>query len=148
MKTSIKTLVSAAFCAIVLSSAVGTPTFAAEQTTFSRRISMPKFKKIIVSGNVDVLLVQNNKTGVIINEDALHARLKVTQQGETLKIVSSQVDRVEVTVYVNDIFRIDASENASVKTFSGLNLKYLQVFLHDNAVAEIHANTESLYTVV
>jgi hypothetical protein len=148
MKTSIKTLISAALCAIILSSSVAVPTFAAEPIASSRRISASKFKKIVVRGNVDLLLVQNSKSGVIINEDARGAKLRVTQQGETLKIVSNQIERIQVTVYINDIYRIDASENAEVKTFSELKLKYLQVFLHDNAVADIHASTESLYTVV
>lgn len=148
MKTSIKTLISAALCAIVLSSAAVSPAFAAEQIIPSRRISAPKFKKLLISGNVDVLLVQNNKTGVIINDDTYRAKIKVTQLGETLKIVSNHAERIQLTVYVNDIFRIDVSGNAAVKTFADLNLKYLQVFLHDSAAADIRTNTESLYTLV
>lgn len=148
MKISIKTLISATLCTIVLFSTAATRSYAVQETHSARRISLPKFKKITVTGNVDVLLVQNKKTGVIVNEARHHALLKVTQKGELLTIASACAERIQVTVYVDDIFRIDASDNASVKTYNHLNLKYLQVFLHQNAKADINAHTESLYTVI
>lgn len=148
MKTSIKTLLSVALCALVISSALAAPALATESTKVSRRISVSNFKKINLVGNIDVLLVQNKKSGVIVDEDARNARLKVTQRGETLSIVSDQTERVRVTIYVNDIFRIEAAQNVVVETFNNLDLKYLQIFLHQNAVANISASTESLYTVV
>jgi hypothetical protein len=150
MKTSIKTLISAALVAIVLTSSAFTPVSADSKSPLNttRRIEASNFKKIIVSGNVDLLLVQNNKSGVIVNEDSRFAKLRVTQQGNTLRISSNQSERIEVTVYVNDIFRIEASEDATVKTFNKLNVQYLQVFLHDNAMADLNTQTESLYTVI
>jgi len=49
---------------------------------------------------------------------------------------------------VKDIYRIAASEHASVRTSGNFNLENLQVMLKDNASARVKATTTSLYTSI
>ncbi|MGY0039236.1 GIN domain-containing protein [Pedobacter sp. NJ-S-72] len=59
---------------------------------------------------------------------------------------SNEKTPVTVTVYVKDLYRISALNNADVRTVGTFNLAYLQVILRDHAVAHIKAKTESMYT--
>ncbi|MGE6221363.1 GIN domain-containing protein [Nubsella zeaxanthinifaciens] len=103
-------------------------------------------KKLIVTGNVEVTLVQDyesrklyanegtSKTKVYSTDDAIYVSGK--KSGETTK----------VTVYVANIYRIDVSGNAVVNTKNTLNAQHLQIILQDDAKADITSKTESLYT--
>jgi hypothetical protein len=103
-------------------------------------------KKLIVSGNVEVTLVQdheskklyttegNAKARVYTTDDAIHVSTK--KNSETVKI----------TLYVSNIYRIDVAGNAVVNTKNTLNAKYLQIILQDDAKADISSKTESLFT--
>jgi len=53
-----------------------------------------------------------------------------------------------VMVYAKSPFRIEASDNSSVQTIGEFSLPYLQVFVNDNAKADINTTTQSLYTRV
>jgi hypothetical protein len=72
----------------------------------------------------------------------------VIQDGSTLKITSADNSQAKITVYVKSIYRVQASDDAVVKTDGKLDVKYLQVLLKGNAVAQISSKTESLYTVM
>ncbi len=61
---------------------------------------------------------------------------------------SKDDERATVYVYLNDLKRIDASNTAVVKTNGDFRLDALQIFLKDEAKANIHVNTKSLYTVI
>ncbi|GGG97121.1 GIN domain-containing protein [Pedobacter zeae] len=147
MKTSIKTLTKSVLAAIVLSSAIfSTSVMASEKQPV--KMSAPKnIGQVIVSGNVEITLVQGKKEGVSYNEDNT-GKVKVIQDGHALKISSADGNTAKITVYVNNIYRIQASENAVVKTAGKLDSKYLQLFLKGDAVAEINSDTENLYTVI
>ncbi|WP_343523825.1 DUF2807 domain-containing protein [Pedobacter sp.] len=147
MKTSIKTLTKSVLAAIVLSSAIfSTSVMASEKQPV--KMSAPKnIGQVIVSGNIEITLVQGKKEGVSYNEDNT-GKVKVIQDGHALKISSADGNTAKITVYVNNIYRIQASENAVVKTAGKLDSKYLQLFLKGDAVAEINSDTENLYTVI
>jgi hypothetical protein len=147
MKTSIKTLIATSLTAIVLSSAVFATSVSAtekEPVTISK---ISAFKRISVKGNVELTIVQRNAAGVSYTDDNT-GTAKIMQDGDNLKITSTSTDKTKLTVYVNDIYRIEASENAVVKTEGKLRTKYLQIFLKGNAHAEINTSTEGLYTVI
>ncbi|WP_025142664.1 GIN domain-containing protein [Pedobacter jeongneungensis] len=147
MKTSIKTLIATSLTAIVLSSAVFTTSVSAtekEPVTISK---ISAFKRISVKGNVELTIIQNNNPSVSYTDDNT-GTAKIMQDGDNLKITSTSTDKTKLTVYVNDIYRIEASENAVVKTEGKLRTKYLQIFLKGNAHAEINTSTEGLYTVI
>jgi len=147
MKTSIKTLIASALSAIVLSTTLLATTASADERKPVKVSTVASFKRISVKGNVEVMLVQRSTTGVSYTEDN-SGTAKIMQDGDLLKISSSDKSPVKLVVYVNDIFRIEASDNAVVKTNEKLNAKYLQVFLKGNAKADLNISTEGLYTVI
>ena len=147
MKTSIKTLTKSLLAAIVLSSSIFSTGVMADEKQ-PTKVSAPKnVNQVIVSGNVEVTLVQREKEGINYNDDNT-GKVKVTQDGYALKISSEDKEVAKITLYVNNIYRVKASDNAVLKTQGKLDVNYLQVFLKGNAVAEINSETESLYTVI
>lgn len=147
MKTSIKTLITSSLAAIILSTAVFSSAVSATEIAPVKISKTGNFKRISVTGNVEVTLIQRSTTGVNYAEDNA-GTAKIMQDGDNLKISSPNKSLTKVVVYVNDIFRIEASENAVVKTEGKITSKYLQIFLKGNAHAEINTSTEGLYTVI
>lgn len=147
MKTSIKTLTKSVLAAIVLSSAIFSTSVMADEKQPIKMSAPKNIGQVIVSGNVEITLVQGQKESVSYNDDNT-GKVKVIQDGHALKITSADGNTAKITIYVKDIYRIQASENAVVKTAGKLDSKYLQLFLKGDAVAEINSNTESLYTVI
>jgi hypothetical protein len=147
MKTSIKTLIATSLTAIVLSSAVFTTSVSATEKGPETISKIAAFKRISVKGNVELTIIQGGTAGISYADDNTGSA-KVMQDGDNLKITSTSNDRTKLTIYVNDIYRIEASENAIVKTEGKLKTKYLQIFLKGNAHAEINTSTEGLYTVI
>jgi hypothetical protein len=147
MKTSIKSLIATSLTAIVLSSAVFTTSVSATEKGPETILKIAAFKRVSVKGNVELTIIQRSNAGISYNDDNT-GTAKVIQDGDNLKITSTGVDKVKLTVYVNDFYRIEASENAVVKTEGKLTTKYLQIFLKGNAHAEINTSSEGLYTVI
>lgn len=146
MKNSIKTLITTSLTAIVLTSSVFTNNvLAAEKPT---KVSAPtSFKRVSVKGNVEVTFVQRQNDGINYTEDNA-GKAKITQDGDILRISSTDREVCKLIVYVNDIYRIEASENAVVKSNGKIKAKFLQIFLKGNAHADINSVTEGLYTVI
>ena len=149
MKTLAKTLFASALTAIFMTSTA--------MTTFATRIDKQPvesaapmtFNKVKVSGNVKVILVQGKREHIeVINGDYNPDKTSIKRLGYTLIINSTEANRVTVLVSVNDLQRIDASDKAIVKTDGKFDVKYLQVFLKDDAKATVKANTESMYTYI
>jgi len=147
MKTSIKTLISTTLTAIVLSSALFTTSVSATEKEPENTIKIADFKRISVKGNVELTIVQKGTIGISYNDDN-YGTAKVVQDGDALRITSTSPEKTKLTVVVNDIYRIEASENAVVKTAGKLSTKYLQIFLKGNAHADINTSSEGLYTVI
>ena len=147
MKTSLKTLIATTMTAIVLATTVQTSAAAEKIKMVGSATANPDIKKIIVTGNTKVLLVQSNKEYVTM-EDEMIDKVSVKQEGNALTISSSEKSPVTVTVYVKNPFRIDASGTSVVNTVGKFNVKDLQILLKDDAKARVKAQTESLYSVV
>ena len=147
MKTSIKTLIATSLTAIVLSSALFTTSVSAAEKEPDAILKISAFKRISVKGNVEVTVIQRSNPGISYSDDNT-GTAKVMQDGDNLKITSTSTEKAKLTVYVNDFYRIEASENAIVKTEGKLKTKYLQIFLKGNAHAEINTSSEGLYTVI
>ncbi|MGM9477263.1 GIN domain-containing protein [Pedobacter sp. GSP4] len=147
MKTSISTLTKSLVAAIVLSTTLFTAQVSANEKT-PVKVSAPKnFTKVMVSGNVEVTLIQRETEGISYADDNT-GKVKVMQDGYDLKITAEDNAPAKIVVYVNHITRVQASGDAVVKTAGQLDTQYLQVFLKGNAAAEINSDTESLYTVI
>lgn len=148
MKTLVKTVFAMALMAIVLSSSAF-DSLAADKNKRETEIALPlEFNKVVVTGNVRVMLIQGNKQGVIIHEDYNRKLTSVKQKGDRLYISSNESEPVHIDVYLKDLQRIDAANSASVSTKGKFTANVLQVFLRDKARAFIHAEIGSLYTVI
>lgn len=105
------------------------------------------FRRIVLKGNIEVTLVQRPSVGISYADDNAGS-VKVTQQGEVLRITGNSTTLCKIVVYVGDIYRIEANENAIVKTEARLSTKFLQIILNGNAFADIDTSTEGLYTEI
>ena len=145
MKNSLKTLVVSAMTAIVLSATVFS-SIAAETVVPTEKIpARVAIKKVVVKGNTKVLLVQSNNDQVSIEEGRMD-KVSVEQMGDVLTVSSKEDVPVTVIIYVRNLYRISALNNADVRTDGKFSLPYLQLILRDYAAAHINAKTESIYT--
>ena len=142
-----KTLIASSLTAIVLSTAVFSTSVSAVETAPVKISTVGNIKRISVKGNIEVTLIQRSTPGVNYTDDNA-GTAKIMQDGDNLRISSTDKGLTKVIVYVNDIFRIEAADNAIVKTEGKLTTKYLQIFLKGNAHADINTSTEGLYTVI
>ena len=148
MKTSLKTLLASALTAVVLSSSAFT-SIAADKGRHTFAVSADiDFNKVVITGNVNVELVQADKQRVVIYENYNKATTIIKQKGSKLFINSNEPEPVNIVVYVKDLQRIDASNTVSVLTRGRFSSSVLQVFLKDKAKAFVNAETGSLYTMV
>ncbi|MBE9600523.1 GIN domain-containing protein [Pedobacter sp. MC2016-24] len=148
MKTSVKTLFASALTAIVLSTSAFTSNAAGPVTNLTTISSGIDFNKVVVKGNVHVELVQADRQRVIIYNEYNKDLTTVVQRGDKLFINSNEDQPITIIVYVKNLQRIDASNTASVITKGKFSAEALQVFLKDNARADVNATASSLYTYV
>lgn len=144
MKTSIKTLFATSLIALA------TTTSAVYANTNNTSISasavkISSVKKLVISGDVEVTISQDaNAKALYTNEG--NENVLVTKLGDAIYVNSK--NNAKITLYIDDIYRIEASDNAIVNNKSVLSLKYLQVFLKGNARAELNTTTEDLFTSI
>ncbi|TKC05101.1 GIN domain-containing protein [Pedobacter frigoris] len=137
MKTLTKTLLSAMLMLFVLATTA--------MTTLASTFS---FNKITITGKVKIELVQADREKIEVYGDYSSRNTSIKRQGYTLIIKSSEYEPVTIRISVADLQRIDASGDVTVETIGKFNLKYLQIFLKDNAKANVKATTESMYTFI
>ncbi|MDQ0966644.1 hypothetical protein QFZ20_002047 [Flavobacterium sp. W4I14] len=146
MKTSIKTLIVIASAVVALTAALPNNLRATEKNT-TLLYKIQNFRRIVIKGNVEVMLVQRPAIGISFADDNAGS-VKVIQQGEVLRITGIDNEKCKLVIYVNDIYRIEADQNAVVKTKAKLSTKFLQIILKGNAFADIDTNSEGLYTEI
>lgn len=147
MKTAIKNLFAATLTLVVLtSSAFASSTVKESNVTVLTQVK--NINKIVVSGNVEVILVQAPTESVKVYDSYYAKNALVQQENGVLRISSFQKETLTVAVYVRDLTSIEATDNATVKTYGKVNFLSLNVTLKGNAKADIKASTVSLYTAV
>ena len=147
MKTLFNSVKNSSLVAIILLASLFSINASAATVSADLGASHTDIKKVVVTGNTNVLIIQNANESVKVDELDLD-KVSLTQVGGTLTINSSENNPITVIVYVKDIYRIDASDKANVKTAGKFTVKNLQVILKDEAKARVKATTESLYTVI
>jgi Putative auto-transporter adhesin, head GIN domain len=148
MKTLAKTIFAAALTAVSFTSSM-VATFAAEPVKAETKTSsLSKFNRIWVSGNVKIVLTQGDKQDVagVSNYDA--AKTSVSTDGKTLFINSMETSQVTLNITVKDLERIEAYGQSVVVTSNNFDVKNLQLFLNQSAIAKIKTTAVSLYTIV
>ena len=149
MKTSIKNLISAVLTTVVLTSSAFASTDEQKNTNTVTILNQVKnINKLVVSGNVEVFIIQAPTESVKVYDSYYSKNALVQQQEGVLRISSFEKETLKVAIYVNNISSIQASDNASVKTFGKVSFLSLDVLLKDKATADINANTISLFTSV
>lgn len=147
MKTSVKTLFALLTGIFFLSSTAAVR--AAEPASYITTLSSVKdIKKIVVSGNVNLLLVQDDVERVKVYDKYYSKNALVQQQGGTLRISSHAERPLSIVVYVKELNSIEANNQAKVRTEGCFRLLNLDVKLQDHATADLNAKTVSLFTSV
>ena len=149
MKTSIKTVLATALTAVFLS----TTAFATFATDTPKdptvKASAMNVNMVVVTGSVDVYLIHSDREDIkVVPFGENEANVSIKKRGPKLFINSGQAERATIYVYLKDLKRIDASNTAMVKTKGDFNMDALQIFLKDDAKANVNVNTKSLYTVI
>jgi hypothetical protein len=149
MKTSIKNLIAGLLTTVVLTSSAFASTDEQKNSNVVTVLTQVKnINKLVVSGNVEVFLIQAPTESVKVYDSYYSKNALVQQEEGVLRISSFQKETLKVTVYVKNLSTIQASDNASVKTFGKVSFLSLDVILKDKASADITANTISLFTSV
>lgn len=147
MKTTIKSLASVAIIALSLAANI-TVSNAKNQIVNNKKVISYHPNQINVRGDIEVLIVQTTK-GKPRYENNGSADVTIKQVGNRLYISPKKGEAgARITLYINELYRIDAAEGAVVKTSNKLAVPCLQIFLKDTAQAEVEATTNSLYTVI
>lgn len=147
MKTSVKTLIASALTAVVLTSSAFTSMAAKHIPSHFAVSTEIDFNKVVITGNVNVELVQSEKQKVVIYEAYNKETTSVVQKGDKLFINSKEAEPINIIVYVKDLQRIDASNTVTVRT-GKFSSSVMQVFLKDKARASVSGDIGSLYTLI
>ena len=145
MKTSIKTLFATGLIALAtsLSTVYANDIIKSENTTSASSVNIASIKKLIIKGNVEVTISQDRNSNVLYTNEGSQNVL-VKKLGNTIFV--SSTDNAKITLFIDDIYRLEVADDAVVNSKNTLSLKYLQVFLADNAKLGLNAKTEDLYT--
>ncbi|MEJ2882552.1 GIN domain-containing protein [Pedobacter sp. GR22-6] len=148
MKSLIKTTFATLLTAVVMTSSAFSNAVAKPVNSVKMLSINKSFNKIWVGGNVKIILTQSENEGVFVDENFNADQTSVTSAGSTLYINSMESGQVTIKVSVKDLQRIEAAGSAVVVTSNNFDVKYLQLFLSQNAKAKVSAITGSLYTVI
>ena len=148
MKSLIKTTFATLLIAVVMASSAFSNAVAKPVNSVKMLSINKSFNKIWVGGNVKIILTQSENEGVFVDENFNADQTSVTSAGSTLYINSMESGQVTIKVSVKDLQRIEAAGSAVVVTSNNFDVKYLQLFLSQNAKAKVSAITGSLYTVI
>lgn len=133
---------------VTLSSATVVANATENNASYTALTKVKNISKIVVSGNVKLILVQDAKESVEVYDQYYTKNALVQQQGAELRISSFDKNTLTVIAHVNNLTAIEASNTASVSTAGSFNLLNLSVVLNDDASADIKVNTVSLSTNV
>lgn len=148
MKNSIQKLFAAALVLVTLSSAAGVANATENTTNYTALTNVKNISKVVVSGNVKLILVQDAKESVEVYDQYYGKNAMVQQQGVELRISSFDKNTLTVVAHVNNLTAIEASNTATVSTAGNFNLLNLNIVLSDKASADITANTVNLSTEI
>ena len=147
MKFSIKNLFAAALTVVALTgSAFASTTNPTPNVTVLTQVK--NINKIVVNGNVEVLLIQAPVESVKVYDSYYAKNALVQQQDGELRISSFEKQTLTVAVYVRELSSIELADNSTVKTYGKVNFLSLDVILKGAAKADIDANTINLTTTV
>lgn len=121
--------------------------FAKTTITYNKVNDNQIAKKLVITGNVAVTLVQDYEAKKLYTKDGI-VRATVYEEDNVIYVKgkNNTTEPAKVTVYVANISRIDISGNATIDSKNNLNVKYLQILVKDKANAALNVTAKSLYT--
>ncbi len=146
MKSSIKNFIAASLTAtVVLGSSIAAK--ADYKSNPSSVIStVNHINKIAVSGNVELILIQDVADHVKVYNDYYANNAMIQEQNGILRISSFNRAKLTVVVHVKNLTALEVADKSTVKTYGNFYLLDLNVVLRDQAKADINANTAQLTT--
>lgn len=135
------------FFTIILSTITAIPVSILATEKPIKPSSGAQYRKISIQGNIEVTMVQRKSEGVYYADDNTGSA-KVVRNSGMLTITGTSKAPSKLFIYVNDLYRIEATDNAVVRTEGKLNTKFLQIFLKGDARADIQINTQGVYTAI
>lgn len=116
----------------------------------SRRVPLiaeDEIKSITVSGNIHVLLVEDQPANIGVQAvSEMVDKLKVSLSGDRLYIAPSKKATADEPLYVyvkvNDLRRLELKANATVTSYGVLNSKNLNIFLNEKSRLALKSNGE------
>lgn len=148
MKNLTKKLFAAAMTVAVVTSSAFT-SFATEPAASEiASPSLSNINRIRVNGNVKIVLTQGDKQSVVAEDNYDPAKTSVMSNGQTLFINSKESGLVTLNITLKDLQRVEAYGPSVVVTSNNFDVKYLQIFLHENTYAKIKTTAGSLYSII
>ena len=114
--------------------------------------SLPPFERLILTGNISVLLVEGEQENLDIKNDAEQVEFKV--EGRTLNIIAKDLIRynktptVKLIITYTTIREIKAHAGAAVYSEQVLEIDALKLKFTSGAVGEITVHTQTVTTSV
>jgi hypothetical protein len=148
MKSLIKNFIAASLTAtVVLGSSIAAKADNIK-TTATVLPAIKNIKKITVSGNVELILIQDVSDHVKVYNSYYDSNALVQEKDGVLRISSYNREKLTVVAHVKDLSSIEVQDKSTVKTYGSFYLLDLNIALRDQAKADINANTTSLTTSV
>jgi hypothetical protein len=146
MKTTIKNYITAGITATVL---LGT-TLAAKADVAPKAsttlASIKNIQHIAISGNVELILIQDNNESVKVYNNYYANNALVQHKDGQLRISSFGKEKLTVVAHVKNLSTLSAADQSTVKTYGKFDLLTFSIALKDQAKADINANAVSLTT--
>ncbi len=143
MKTSIKKLVLLFIVSVVMG--VSTLAVAASPVTL---LEMKNIKRIDVSGNVELILVQGNKESIKVYDEYYPKNALIQQENGVLRISSYDKKVLSVVVTAAQLQEVSASGTASITTFGKINYLSLDINLAGRSTANVTVDVINLGTKI
>ncbi|MEJ5962326.1 GIN domain-containing protein [Pedobacter immunditicola] len=144
MKNAIKNFIAASLAAtVILGSSIAAKAANGENNTAIIG-SVKKINKIAVSGNVEVILIQDVADQVKVYNDYYANNALIQEKDGLLRISSFSRDKLIVEVHVKNLTAIELEDKSSVKTYGSFYLLGLDIALRDQAKADMNINTTQL----
>ena len=148
MKNTIKNFIAASLTAtVVLGSSIAAKAAEPEKTS-TVLPAIKNISKIAVSGNVELILIQDVTDHVKVYNDYYANNALVQEKDGVLQISSFNREKLTVMVHVKNLSALEVKDKSTVKTYGSFYLLNLDIALRDQAKADIDVNTIMLTTKV
>ena len=146
MKTTIKNFITAGFMATLLLGTTVAAKAAITPKASTLLSSIKNINSISISGNVELILIQDHEESVKVYNDYYANNAVVQHKDGHLRISSFGKEKLTVVAHVKNLSAITAANQSTVKTFGKFDLLNFSIDLKDQAKADLAVNTVSLST--